>query len=71
MTISATLAATVIGKLGDERSRKLALVIPFVGLLVADASLMLQAYFVEVNHRLVGVDMHLRISSVALLRGAD
>ncbi|KAH7722845.1 Protein Y43F8A.5 [Aphelenchoides avenae] len=49
MTISASLAATVIGKLGDERSRKMALAVPFVGLLVADATLLLQVYFMETS----------------------
>ncbi|KAH7715671.1 Protein Y43F8A.5 [Aphelenchoides avenae] len=49
MPTSASLAATVIGKLGDQRSRKMALAVPFVGLLVSDATLLLQVYFMETS----------------------
>uniref|UniRef100_A0A7E4VD26 MFS domain-containing protein n=1 Tax=Panagrellus redivivus TaxID=6233 RepID=A0A7E4VD26_PANRE len=39
MTLTAVFSATFLGKLGDEKSRKAALAIPLVGLLLADAVL--------------------------------
>ena len=47
MTLTAIFAGTLIGKLGDEKSRKLALFIPFIGLLLADVILILLSFFLE------------------------
>ncbi|KAE9551888.1 hypothetical protein FO519_004910 [Halicephalobus sp. NKZ332] len=47
MTLTAIFAGTLIGKFGDERSRKLALFIPFIGLFLADLVLIFLSFFLD------------------------
>lgn len=49
MTLVGTFATILIGKVGDEKSRKAALMIPFIGLILSDVTLLLQSYFIQVN----------------------
>uniref|UniRef100_A0A1I7ZFY3 MFS domain-containing protein n=1 Tax=Steinernema glaseri TaxID=37863 RepID=A0A1I7ZFY3_9BILA len=45
MSVCGVFSSIMIGKLGDEKSRKIALLLPFIGLILADLTLLLQAYF--------------------------
>ncbi|TKR87875.1 hypothetical protein L596_012208 [Steinernema carpocapsae] len=45
MSICGVVSSVMIGKLGDQKSRKVALLIPFFGLIMADLTLILQSYF--------------------------
>ncbi|KAK0414298.1 hypothetical protein QR680_007255 [Steinernema hermaphroditum] len=45
MSICGVFSSIMIGKLGDEKSRKVALLLPFFGLIMADLTLLLQSYF--------------------------
>uniref|UniRef100_A0A1I7XNT7 GCP_C_terminal domain-containing protein n=1 Tax=Heterorhabditis bacteriophora TaxID=37862 RepID=A0A1I7XNT7_HETBA len=49
MCITGVLSSGIIGYISDWKSRKLALLIPFMGLLIADITLFMQAYFVELS----------------------
>lgn len=41
--------SAMVGRLGDTKSRKLALLIPFTGLLLEGISLVVQSYYMEVS----------------------
>uniref|UniRef100_A0AC34G022 Major facilitator superfamily (MFS) profile domain-containing protein n=1 Tax=Panagrolaimus sp. ES5 TaxID=591445 RepID=A0AC34G022_9BILA len=49
MTITGVFSTTLLGKIGDEKSRKLAMIVPLIGLLLADFVLLFLTWFSETS----------------------
>uniref|UniRef100_A0AC35FKE6 Uncharacterized protein n=1 Tax=Panagrolaimus sp. PS1159 TaxID=55785 RepID=A0AC35FKE6_9BILA len=47
MTITGIFSTTLLGKIGDEKSRKLAMIVPLIGLVLADFILLFLTWFIE------------------------
>lgn len=62
MTLVGTFATILIGKIGDEQSRKVALMIPFAGLILSDVTLLLQSYFIQVEIRRSSFTLNLDVA---------
>ncbi|VDK42236.1 unnamed protein product [Anisakis simplex] len=45
MCVIGGVSSALLGRLGDAKSRKMALLVPFAGLILADCTLILQSYF--------------------------
>ncbi|CAD6193616.1 unnamed protein product [Caenorhabditis auriculariae] len=49
LCLTGMFTSYVVGKIGDKFSRKLGLLIPFAGLIIADLTLIFQAHYVEIS----------------------
>ncbi|VDM58552.1 unnamed protein product, partial [Angiostrongylus costaricensis] len=47
MCVAGMASSSFIGSVGDKRSRKLSMLVPFIGIILADITLLLQAIFFE------------------------
>lgn len=45
MCVLGGISSALLGRLGDAKSRKMALLVPFGGLILADCTLILQSFF--------------------------
>ncbi|KHN87893.1 Solute carrier family 46 member 3 [Toxocara canis] len=53
MCVLGGASSALLGRLGDANSRKMALLVPFAGLILADCTLILQSFFSYVPHWLI------------------
>ncbi|VDK38300.1 unnamed protein product [Gongylonema pulchrum] len=49
MCLLGAVSSAAVGRFGDTSSRKAALIIPFLGLILSDIALFMQSYFMEVS----------------------